>query len=60
MKKYLAAIICLTWVTASSAQDIFWSFDDNQNPLPIPAECDAKFDEIRGGVFMPTMDEMYE
>ena len=62
MKKvgFLAGIICIGWVGLCHAQDMFWSFDDSQNPLPIPSECDAKFDEIRGGVFMPTMDEMYE
>jgi len=60
MKKYLIGMFCVSWVAVCSAQDVFWSFDDNQNPLPIPAECDAKFDEIRGGVFMPTMDDMYE
>lgn len=60
MKKYLIGILCVSWVGLCSAQDAFWSFDDSQNPLPIPAECDAKFDEIRGGVFMPTVDEMYD
>lgn len=60
MKKYLMGILCVSWVSLCSAQDMFWSFDDAQNPLPIPAECDAKFDEIRGGVFMPSVDEMYE
>ena len=60
MKKYLISLFCLAWAKVASAQDMFWSFDDNQNPLPIPAECDAKFDEIRGGVFMPTVDEMYD
>ena len=62
MKKItlLAVIIGISWGGICSAQDMFWSFDDTQNPLPIPAECDAKFDEIRGGVFMPTIDEMYE
>ena len=60
MKKYLVGMLCVSWASLCSAQDLFWSFDDGQNPLTIPAECDAKFDEIRGGVFMPTMDEMYE
>ena len=60
MKKYLIGILCVSWASLCSAQDLFWNFDDGQNPLTIPAECDAKFDEIRGGVFMPTMDEMYE
>ena len=60
MKKYLIGILCVSWVSLCSAQDLFWSFDDSQTPLPIPAECDAKFDEIRGGVFMPTIDEMYD
>lgn len=60
MKKYLIGTLCLGWISVCTAQDMFWSFDDSQNPLPIPAECDAKFDEIHGGVFMPTVDEMYE
>ena len=60
MKKYLVAIICWMCITCVNAQDMFWSFDDAQSPLPIPAECDAKFDEVRGGVFTPTTDEMYE
>ena len=60
MKKYLIGILCVSWVGLCSAQDLFWSFDDTQTPLPIPAECDAKFDEIRGGVFVPTVDEMYD
>ena len=60
MKKLLYMIVCLGWANLCFAQNMFWSFDDSQNPLPIPSECDAKFDEIRGGVFMPTMDEMYE
>lgn len=60
MKKYLIAILCIGWAGLCSAQDMFWNFDDKQNPLPIPTECDAKFDEIRGGVFVPTVDEMYE
>ena len=58
--QYFIGLICLGWVSLGNAQSLFWSFDDSQNPLPIPSECDAKFDEIRGGVFMPTIDEMYE
>lgn len=58
--RYLIALLLLGSTTQVFSQDMFWSFDDFQNPLPIPAECDAKFDEIRGGVFMPTVDEMYE
>ena len=58
--KYLIVFLFLGWTTQVFSQDMFWSFDDLQNPLTIPAECDAKFDEIRGGVFMPTVDEMYE
>ena len=60
MKKYIIGILCVSWISLCSAQDMFWGFDDSQNPLPIPAECDAKFDEIRGGVFTPSVDEMYE
>ena len=58
--KYLIGFFLMGWTTQIFAQDMFWNFDDYQNPLTIPAECDAKFDEIRGGVFMPTIDEMYE
>lgn len=58
--KYLIGFFLLGWTTQVFSQDMFWNFDDLQNPLTIPAECDAKFDEIRGGVFMPNIDEMYE
>jgi len=47
-------------VTSVSAEELFWSFTDDQEPLPIPAECDAYFDEVRGGVFVPTTEEVYQ
>ena len=28
--------------------------------MTIAPECDARFEEIRGGVFMPTVDEVYQ
>ena len=46
--------------TAASAQNLFWSFNDNQDPMTIAPECDAKFDEVRGGVFMPTVEDVYQ
>lgn len=38
----------------------FWSYDDWDNEIQIPAECDGVFDDSRGGVFVPTPEEMAE
>lgn len=59
MKKILTIAIAFLWATTASAQ-IFWTFDDNQRPVLIPEECEGRFDEVRGGVFYPTIDELYE
>ncbi len=59
MKKLL--LLGFLSITSSAfAQNVFWSFDDAQEPLTIAPECDAKFDEIQGGVFMPKLEEVYE
>ena len=61
MKKILTLAFILTSSTALMAQDAsFWTFDDNQQPVTIPAECEGHFDEVRGGVFNPTVDDLYE
>ena len=40
------------------AQLAFWNYDDSDNASQIPAECDGIFDENKGGVFIPTPEEM--
>lgn len=42
----------------AGAQLAFWNYDDSDNASQIPAECDGVFDENKGGVFMPTPEEM--
>ncbi len=59
MKKLLLLGFILATTTAS-AQNLFWSFNDKQEPMTIAPECDAKFDEVRGGVFMPTVEDVYQ
>ena len=59
MKKFLAITFVFLWATAASAQ-IFWTFDDKQNPVLIPEECEGHFDEVRGGVFNPDINELYD
>ena len=59
MKKILVLGIILLAGTAS-AQNLFWSFNDEQQPMTIAPECDARFDEVRGGVFMPTTEDVYQ
>ncbi len=44
----------------ASAQGAFWSYDEEGREAVIPAQCDGQFDESRGGVFMPTPDELFE
>lgn len=64
MKKILlGSLVSLTiFATAVdvSAQGAFWSYDEEGREAVIPAQCDGQFDESRGGVFMPTPDELFE
>lgn len=59
MKKILTTAFVFLWATSAPAQ-VFWTFDDNQNPVLIPTECEGHFDEVRGGVFNPSIEELYE
>lgn len=61
MKKihFLIATLGLAFSTPGFSENLFWSFDDNQTPMTIPPECEFKFDEVHGGVFMPTIDELF-
>lgn len=64
MKYAWSSLLCLGLLMGSvstvSAQTAFWSFDENQQESMIPAQCDGRFDEARGGVFLPTAEEMFE
>ena len=61
MKKILTLALILASSTSLMAQEgAFWTFDDNQDPSLIPSECDGHCEEIRGGVFNPTVSELYE
>lgn len=42
------------------AQETFWGFDDDNNEIYIPVQCDGRFNEELGGVFIPTPAELYE
>lgn len=52
----LSGILCFS--EAAGAQLAFWNYDDYDMASQIPAECDGIFDENRGGVFMPTAEQM--
>lgn len=63
MKNKWAYLLCLASLAAGHsavAQTAFWSFDENQQEAVIPSQCDGQFDEARGGVFLPTPEEMFE
>lgn len=51
--------ICMMAMPAN-AEELFWTFTDDQVPVPIPAECDAYFDEVRGGAFVPKTEDVYQ
>lgn len=61
MKKILlyATAVGLLWAASANAQTI-WGFDDNNDEIYIPVQCDGQFDEENGGAFMPTPRELYE
>ncbi len=61
--KYKAYFLCLSLLAGTQsamAQTAFWSFDENQQEAIIPSQCDGQFDEARGGVFLPTPEEMFD
>ena len=58
--KILLILSAILYTLPVVAQNIFWAFNDAQEPLTIAPECAAQFEEIRGGVFMPTPDEVYQ
>ena len=59
MKKLLLLSLFCSLALSVQAKETYWTFTDDQEPVTIPDECDARFDEVRGGVFMPSMDEIY-
>lgn len=63
MKTYLRTgllTVLLPLSISAYAQTAFWSFNENNEETAIPIQCDGQFDEARGGVFMPTPEELYE
>ena len=60
MKKlnFLIMSIMLLGAGMASAQTAFWNYDDFDTETQIPAECDGVFDDTRGGVFVPSPEEM--
>lgn len=63
MKKYLWTgflTVLLSLNVSAKAQMSFWSFNESGKEMEIPIQCDGYFDEARGGVFMPTPEELYE
>ena len=53
-------VSCFSLCMTAFAQTAFWSFDSNNEELNIPFQCDGQFDETRGGVFLPTPDELFD
>lgn len=47
------------WGGSVQAQSVVWGFDDDNNEVYIPAQCDGQFDEENGGVFVPTPVELF-
>ncbi|MGN1063419.1 MAG: hypothetical protein ACI4QM_03755 [Alphaproteobacteria bacterium] len=46
--------------SAAYAQNAFWTFDEQNREAVIPPQCDGQFDEARGGVFLPSPDDLFE
>lgn len=57
----LSGLFLSVFFVASSgmAQSAFWTFDENNQEAVIPPQCDGQFDEARGGVFMPTKEDLF-
>lgn len=62
MKKILLSGLFLSaflMASHSMAQNAFWAFDENNQEAVIPPQCDGQFDEARGGVFLPTKEDLF-
>ena len=62
MKKILLSGLFLSSfliVSQGMAQNAFWAFDENNQEAVIPPQCDGQFDEARGGVFLPTKEDLF-
>ena len=62
MKKILLSGLFLSSFLLASqgmAQNAFWAFDENNQEAVIPPQCDGQFDEARGGVFLPTKEDLF-
>ena len=61
MKKWMSVLlVCgMCWTVSARAQSVVWGFDDDNNEVYIPVQCDGQFDEENGGVFVPTPVELY-
>ncbi len=53
-------LACFSMSATVFAQNAFWAFDSNNDELSIPLQCDGQFDETRGGVFLPTPEELFD
>lgn len=62
MSKLAGILLVYGLMTASvaQAQSVIWGFDDDNNEQYIPIQCDGQFNAENGGVFMPTIDQLYE
>ena len=59
---FIKGLTCLSFCSMAvpvMAEELYWTFTDDQEPVPMTAECDAYFDEVRGGVFVPTTEAVY-
>lgn len=54
---FVLLLLCAAGARASGTP---WGFDAENLELEIPAECDGQFSEAAGGVFMPSVDELYD
>ncbi|MBR5130605.1 MAG: sel1 repeat family protein [Alphaproteobacteria bacterium] len=62
MKKILLSGLFLSSFLIASqgmAQSAFWAFDENNKEAVIPPQCDGQFDEARGGVFLPSKEDLF-
>ncbi|MBR4927452.1 MAG: sel1 repeat family protein [Alphaproteobacteria bacterium] len=52
---FLGAFVLSTTASAQS----FWTFDENNQEAVIPPQCDGRFDEERGGVYLPSTEDLF-
>ena len=57
--RIFVCLMAMGCAASAQAQAPFWTYDQDNTEATIPPQCDGQFDEAKGGVTFPTVEELY-